>query len=84
MGRLQGLEILLQALKKTENNPYTFTFTGNGALESYIETFMKDNCTTHIEKHDWIPREEQDKFMADATIGVVTLKKRYVWFRGSI
>jgi glycosyltransferase involved in cell wall biosynthesis len=75
MGRLQGLEVLLEALKRTENNPYTFTFIGSGALENYIEEFIVAKKTTHIEKHGWIPREEQDKFMADATIGVVTLKK---------
>lgn len=75
MGRLQGLEILLEALKETETKPYTFTFIGSGALDKYIETFMKEHRTTHIEKYGWIPREEQDEFMADATIGVVTLKK---------
>lgn len=75
MGRLQGLGILLEALKKTENEPYTFTFIGNGALENDIKAFMTNEKTTHIEKHGWIPREEQDKFMADTTIGVVTLKK---------
>lgn len=75
MGRLQGLEELLEALKRTENNPYTFTFIGSGALENYIEEFIVAKKTTHIEKYGWIPREEQDKFMADATIGVVTLKK---------
>jgi len=75
MGRLQGLEVLLEALKKTENDPYTFTFIGSGALENHIETFMATEKTTHIEKHGWIPRDEQDQFMADATIGVVTLKK---------
>ena len=75
MGRVQGLEVLLEALKRTENNPYTFTFIGSGALENYIEEFIVAKKTTHIEKHGWIPREEQDKFMADATIGVVTLKK---------
>lgn len=75
MGRLQGLEILLEALKKTESNPYTFTFIGSGALENHIETYIQEKNTTHIEKHGWIPREEQDKFLADATVGVVTLKK---------
>lgn len=75
MGRLQGLEILLEALQKTQNEAYTFTFIGSGALENHIETFISSNNTTHIEKHGWIPREEQDQFMADATIGVVTLKK---------
>lgn len=75
MGRLQGLEILLEALKKTENDPYIFTFIGSGALENHIETFIQEQHTTHIEKHGWIPREEQDKFMADAAVGVVTLKK---------
>lgn len=74
MGRLQGLEILLEALKKTENEMYTFTFIGSGALESYIETYIKDNQLKHIEKCGWISRDDQDKFMADATIGVVTLK----------
>ncbi len=75
MGRLQGLEILLEALKKTKSHPYIFTFIGSGALENHIETFIATEKTTHIEKYGWIPREEQDKFMADATIGVVTLKK---------
>ncbi|MGY0408580.1 MAG: glycosyltransferase family 4 protein, partial [Polaribacter sp.] len=75
MGRLQGLEILLEALKKTKNEPYTFTFIGSGALENEIETFITTEKTTHIEKHGWISREDQNKFMTDSTIGVVTLKK---------
>lgn len=75
LGRLQGLEVLLEALKRTENEPYTFTFIGGGALENFIEEFIIAKKTTHIEKHDWIPREEQDKFMADTTIGLVSLTK---------
>lgn len=75
MGRLQGFEVLLEALKKTEKDPYTFTFIGSGALENYIKELIAAEKITHIEKHGWIPREEQDKFMADATIGVITLKK---------
>ena len=75
MGRLQGLEVLLEALKRTENDPYTFTFIGSGALENYIEEFIIAKKISHIEKHGWIPREEQDKFMADSTIGIVSLTK---------
>lgn len=75
IGRLQGLEILLKALKMTENDPYTFKFIGNGALDNFIEEFIATNKTTHIEKYDWIRREDQDMFMSDATIGLVSLSK---------
>ncbi|TCK67800.1 glycosyltransferase involved in cell wall biosynthesis [Winogradskyella wandonensis] len=75
MGRLQGLEILLEALKKTKNEPYMFTFIGNGALENDITAFINKEKTKHIEKYGWIPREQQDEFMSDAAVGVVTLKE---------
>ena len=75
MGRLQGLEILLKALKNTKDEPYSFTFIGSGALENHIKVFIEKEKIGHVEKYGWVPRNEQDKFMAKATIGVVTLKK---------
>ncbi|MCD8411724.1 glycosyltransferase family 4 protein [Tenacibaculum finnmarkense] len=75
MGRLQGIEVLLKAIKNTEKAPYIFSFIGSGALDQYIENFIINNKSINIEKQGWVSRENQDKFLAEATIGVVTLKK---------
>lgn len=75
MGRLQGLDALLEAIKKASCKSAAFTFIGSGALDTYIDDFLVQNTHLNIKKLGWIDRSEQDMFMADATIGVVTLKK---------
>lgn len=75
LGRLQGMEILLDALKETRKEDYSFTFVGSGALNDYIINFIAEHKLKHVEKKGWLPREEQDAFMSKATIGVVPLKK---------
>jgi glycosyltransferase involved in cell wall biosynthesis len=78
LGRLQGIDSLLSALYKTRNEDYTFTFIGNGAFSATIDNFIKNNNLSHIEKLGWIERSKQNEFLANSTIGVVTLKKGMV------
>ncbi|MDO1514304.1 glycosyltransferase family 4 protein [Maribacter confluentis] len=73
LGRLQGLDVLLNALLATKNYNYTFTFIGSGAVEKSISDFISSHALNHVQKLGWLPREQQNEFMAKATIGVISL-----------
>ena len=73
-GRVQGIEDLLEALKFINNSNYKFLFIGSGAYQYMIEDFIaKDN--NYVEIYTWQPREKQNLFLNDSTIGVVSLAK---------
>jgi glycosyltransferase involved in cell wall biosynthesis len=75
LGRLQGLDLLLEAIDKTKEHNYNFTFIGSGAVENDIKEYIKNSNNKNVHKHGWLPREEQNEFLAKATIGVISLKK---------
>ena len=73
-GRVQGIEDLLEALKLVNNPNYKFLFIGSGANQNKIDDFIAKG-NKNVEKHAWQPRENQNIFLNDATIGVVSLAK---------
>lgn len=75
MGRVQGIEVLLAAISNTKHIEYKFNFIGNGALNQYIELYVEKYNLQNVKKFGWKNREEQDVFLAQSSIGVVSLKK---------
>jgi glycosyltransferase involved in cell wall biosynthesis len=75
LGRVQGLELLMEAIKKINDRSFQFTFIGNGAMDAEITKFIKSNHLNNVIKYGWLPREEQDRFLSYATVGVISLKK---------
>jgi glycosyltransferase involved in cell wall biosynthesis len=73
-GRVQGIEILLDVINTIKNKDFEFLFIGNGALDSYIKSYIQNNKLWHVKKFGWLPRSSQNKFLAQSTIGVISLK----------
>lgn len=72
-GRVQGIGQLLEALKFVKNSNFRFLFVGSGAYQNLIDEFIRNNNNNAVEKFPWQPREKQNIFLSDATIGVVSL-----------
>ena len=75
MGRAQGLDSLLGAIKDFQYNRLKFIFIGNGHMDEFINNYISDNNLTNISKSDWVEREEQNSIYKNIDIGIVTLKK---------
>jgi len=73
LGRLQGLDSLLEAIKPINN--VNFTFIGSGVMKEYIVNFIENNKSKNIKLLDWLPREEQNEFLTSANVGLISLKK---------
>ena len=75
MGRAQGLDSLLGAIKDFQYNRLKFIFIGNGHMDEFINNYISENNLTNISKLDWVEREEQNSIYKNIDIGIVTLKK---------
>jgi glycosyltransferase involved in cell wall biosynthesis len=75
IGRVQGIEILLKVINEIKNVDFEFLFIGNGALDSHIKKFIEENDLAHVKKTGWLPRTAQNEFLAQSTIGVISLKQ---------
>jgi glycosyltransferase involved in cell wall biosynthesis len=74
-GRVQGIDILLESLSLIRNLEFNFLFIGSGACQNLIKAFIKKNNSNLIQLYPWQPRDKQNDFLNQATIGVVTLAK---------
>lgn len=73
LGRVQGIEILLKAINNVKSSNFQFTFIGAGAMQSSINDYIKIANNMQVELFPWQPREKQNEFLSNSTIGVVTL-----------
>ena len=74
-GRVQGIETLLNVIKKIKSEDFKFLFIGNGALDSYVKDYILENELINVKKIGWLPRITQNEFLAQSTIGVISLKE---------
>ena len=74
LGRVQGIEALLNVISEIQNQDFEFLFIGKGALDSYVKRYIQDNELVHVKKIGWLPRIAQNEFLAQSTIGVISLK----------
>jgi glycosyltransferase involved in cell wall biosynthesis len=74
IGRVQGIEDLLDALNFVNSSNYKFLFIGSGVYQHKIDDFINKG-NKNIQKFPWQSREKQNIFLNNATIGVVSLAK---------
>ena len=75
LGRVQGIETLLNVIKKIKSDGFEFLFIGNGAMDKYVKNYIIDNELINVKKIGWLPRIAQNEFLAQSTIGVISLKE---------
>lgn len=73
IGRLQGLDVLLESIKSIPSNDIRFNFIGDGALKEKMESLVVQNKLDNVYFYGSRPREEQNEFLNQCHIGVVSL-----------
>lgn len=73
LGRVQGIESLLESFNYIKNPKFKFLFIGSGANQNLIDKFIKKSNNNCIQRMPWQERERQNVFLNDASIGVVSL-----------
>ncbi|WP_321281290.1 glycosyltransferase family 4 protein [Marinifilum fragile] len=73
IGRLQGLSLLLECIKSVSKDDFNFNFIGEGAMKESLQSYCKVNQLRNVIFHGARPREEQNDFLNQCHIGVVSL-----------
>ena len=74
LGRVQGIPVLLEAIKLIDPNVATFVFAGNGACAELLEEASLAN-SEQIKFLGSYERREQKRILNSCDIGIVTLAK---------
>lgn len=74
IGRVQGLENLLSAIRLTEAKNAAFLFIGGGASVPQLEKFIKNNPSKNIKYIGPLPLLEKNKGLAMCDVALVTLE----------
>lgn len=73
LGRLQGLEVLIQWIKQIDNEVVHFMFLGEGAVKKYLVQFVAENNMHNVSVVDGLPRAQQQLFLNACDISIVSL-----------
>lgn len=75
LGRVQGIEILMLALKDLKAISFEFNFIGGGVMANFIVDQIVKNNLKNVSISKSRPREEQNTFLNKCDIGVISLCK---------
>ena len=73
LGRVQGIENLLQAIAMTRNSSAAFLFVGDGALQPRIEQFIREHPEKTVVHHGRFPMSAQQLFLNACDVAIVSL-----------
>jgi glycosyltransferase involved in cell wall biosynthesis len=73
IGRLQGIDNLLQSIKLTENRNAVFLFFGGGAYLDMLTDFIGDNSNINIFYGGEVSKEDRNSCLASCDVAFVTL-----------
>lgn len=73
IGRVQGLEFLLELISKVKNTDIEFNFIGEGAIKKNLIEYCKRNNLNNVLFHGSYKREQQNQILNSMDIGIVTL-----------
>ena len=73
IGRLQGIDNLLQSIKLTENRNAVFLFFGDGAYLDMLTDFIGDNSNINIFYGGEVSKEDRNSCLASCDVAFVTL-----------
>lgn len=77
-GRPQGLDFLLEVIKKYQNKENVkFILIGRGTEKKRIFNQIKDEKYTNVMTYDFIPRKEYEKLTRACDIGLIFLDNRF-------
>jgi glycosyltransferase involved in cell wall biosynthesis len=74
MGRVQGLETLLEAIRELRPLTARFTFVGGGASESVVRSFIEANPELPIEMAPPVPFSRNNEALFACDIAIISLR----------
>ena len=75
IGRVQGIENLLNAIKTASEDNMAFLFVGDGQMLSKVKQFALDHPDINVHCTGAIPMAEQNTFLNACDIAIVTLEE---------
>lgn len=75
LGRVQGIDTLLEAILIVNNENIKFNFIGNGIAEKLIETFIENNPTINVNLFKDLLFEDKNKMLNRGDIAIISLSK---------
>jgi Glycosyltransferase len=76
LGRVQGIDILLNIIKQCSNPFLKFEFYGSGVMKKFIEKFIYDNRLKNVSMKRSYERREQKQILGMADISIVNLSRK--------
>lgn len=78
LGRPQGIDFLIECVKKNENNTNSFfVIVGSGTEYSKLKSFFTTNVIRHSKLIENLPKEEYELLTNSADVGMIFLDKRF-------
>jgi glycosyltransferase involved in cell wall biosynthesis len=74
-GRVQGLDVLLSGIKLVKSDNFDVKFLGDGVMKDFIKSFIETNKMNNVVLLDRQPREQQNLFLNNCQVGIVSLTK---------
>lgn len=75
IGRLQGIENILESIALVEDDRAAFIFIGDGALVAKVKEFVKNNPRKNVAYAGSIPLKDKNQGLAAADVALITLEK---------
>lgn len=75
IGRVQGIEELLEIVHKTKNRNLVFDFWGSGALVPYLNEYCTSHKMTNMRIRGSYNRSSQNQVLNDCDMAVISLAK---------
>lgn len=75
IGRVQGLEQLLECLRLSNNNDIHLALWGDGAVLPELKKYVKDNNMQNVSFHGAYMRHQQNDILNACDISVITLSE---------
>ena len=73
MGRVQGIDEMVNAAESLKQDNVHFLFVGDGARKKWLVEQVKERNLTNVSILDFMPREEQQVFLNACDVGLVSL-----------
>jgi glycosyltransferase involved in cell wall biosynthesis len=74
IGRLQGIDVILEAIALTRNNEHAFLFIGGGAMVDKVEEFIDSHPDINVAYVGNLPLDDKVRGLAACDVAIVSLE----------
>lgn len=77
LGKPQGIDFLIECLKKSDKTDAFFLIVGDGTEYSKLERFIEDYKPHNVKLMKRLPKEDYDKMIGSCDVGMIFLDYRF-------